>query len=119
MDFFAQNKTAVATVMLVSELKAGRYFLFPDTLVNGYKDNLYLVAQELDIPPIYYQIPSISRQCQEKFAQVKEDLLFWGMELGIMSERCLLVLSYHSNFSKSRLLRQLTQRLHCPVRLLA
>jgi len=107
-----------ATVLLLPELEANDHCAAAQTLAAIFCDNLYLVSEHPIIPSVYYTIPSVANQCEQALAKAKEKLLFWGKELGIPQERCLLVLSKYSLFTKNRLQQQLVRQLNCPVQIL-
>lgn len=120
MSISFPEKSPMATVLLVSELKTSLYQLVRTrTLVASLPNKHYLVSVQPTIPPCYYHIPCIASAWKQEREQAKQALLSFGTELDISPENCLLLSQSGLFFKKARLKQQLERQLKCSIRLLS
>ena len=112
------EKSPTAMALLVSELKTSSYrFVRARTLAASFPDNLYLVNVQPTLS-VFYPVPCIVSAWEQETMQARKELLSFGVELGIASERCLLLFQSGLFFKKTRLQQHLERQLKCPVHLL-
>lgn len=114
-----QKGGSVAYILRVSELKrATERGAKGVPLGKSLPKEVYLVQEQLRIPPLYYSIPSIAHLCEQTFLKFQEELAYFAGQLGVPSERCLQVGHFFTSVTQTQLQRYLVRRLKRPVRVL-